>query len=95
MATMFTAQMAVSQTTGRWRLYVVLLGVPVSQWPERDFGHGAAVPTVAERSRALHALGYTFTDGTEWEWTETSDTVDDASSPVRLIASITVGEAAR
>ncbi|OEJ59711.1 hypothetical protein BGM19_18690 [Streptomyces agglomeratus] len=95
MAPTFTAQMAVSQTTGCWRLYVALLGVPVSQWPEHDFGQGAVVPTVAERSRALNALGFTFTDGTEWEWTETSNTVDDAASPVRLIASITVGEVAR
>ncbi|WP_028814731.1 DUF6303 family protein [Streptomyces flavidovirens] len=94
MAATFTAQMTVSQTTGCWRLYVALLGVRAAPWPEHDFGHGAAVPTVAERSRALNALGYTFTDGTEWEWTETSDTVDDAASPVRLIASITVGEAA-
>ncbi|MGX1884443.1 DUF6303 family protein [Streptomyces sp. NPDC055287] len=94
MTATFTAQMAVSQTTGRWRLYVVLLGVPVSQWPEHDFGRGAAVPTVAERSRALNALGYMFTGGTGWEWSETSDTVDDAASPVRLIASVRVREAA-
>ncbi|WP_406302133.1 DUF6303 family protein [Streptomyces sp. NBC_00885] len=88
----FTAQMSASRTSGRWRLYVVLLGVPVSQWPERAFG-SAVVPTVQERSRALNALGYALTDGAQWEWTEDSETPDDPSSAVLLIASVTVREA--
>ncbi|MGW3623202.1 DUF6303 family protein [Streptomyces sp. NPDC000880] len=92
MAGTFTAQMAASWTSGRWRLYVVLPG-PVSQWPEYHFG-GAAVPTVQERSRALNALGYAFTDDTEWDWIEDIAPGDDPASPVRLIASITVREAA-
>ncbi|TQK52887.1 hypothetical protein FBY35_3343 [Streptomyces sp. SLBN-118] len=86
----FKAQLA--NSGGRWCLYVVLLGVPVSQWPERAFG-SAVVPTVQERSRALNALGYVFTDGAEWEWFEDSATFDDPSSAVLLIASVTVREA--
>ncbi|MFF9591852.1 DUF6303 family protein [Streptomyces sp. NPDC014646] len=83
-----TAQ--ISNRGGRWRLYVALMGVPVSQWPEHDFGPTATVPTLAERSRALTTLGYAFTEGAEWEWTEYSETLDDDASPVRLLASIQV-----
>ncbi|MFJ1698967.1 DUF6303 family protein [Streptomyces sp. NPDC088252] len=84
----YTAQ--ISNRAGRWRLYVVLLGVPVSQWPEHDFSPTVTVPTVAERSRALTALGFVFTDDAEWEWTEYSETHGDTTSPVRLLASIRV-----
>ncbi|WP_405629301.1 DUF6303 family protein [Streptomyces sp. NBC_01174] len=83
-----TAQ--VSIRGGRWCLYVVLMGVPVSQWPEHYFGRAVQVPTVDERSRALTALGFVFMDGAEWEWTEYSETPDDDTSPVRLLASIKV-----
>ena len=92
MAATFTAQMAASRTSGRWRLYVVLLSVPVSQWPEHAFG-GPTVPTVQERSRALCALGYVFTDDTEWRWAEDVAPGDDPAAPVRLVASVTVREA--
>lgn len=90
MATTFMAQM--STRRDRWLLYVALLGVPVSQWPEADLGCGE-VPSVRERSRALNALGYTLTDGSEWQWTEASVWPDDPASAVRLIASIEVREA--
>ncbi|MEU0128650.1 DUF6303 family protein [Streptomyces sp. NPDC006289] len=83
-----TAQLSVR--TGSWCLYVALMGVPVSQWPEHDFGPGAVVPPPADRSRALTGLGFVFTDGAEWEWTEYSETPDDDTSPVRLLASIVV-----
>ncbi|MCX4549454.1 DUF6303 family protein [Streptomyces sp. NBC_01500] len=83
-----TAQL--SNSGGRWRLYVVVLEGRVSQWPEYDFGPTAAVPTVAERSRALAGLGFVFTDGAEWEWTEYSETHGDDTSPVRLLASVLV-----
>ncbi|MEU6005906.1 DUF6303 family protein [Streptomyces sp. NPDC047453] len=89
MAAVCTAQMA--RRRGRWRLYVVLFNTPT--WPERDLGGGAAVPTVQQRSRALHALGYALTDGAGWEWTEDSETPDDPTSAVLLIASVTVREA--
>ncbi|MFI6895250.1 DUF6303 family protein [Streptomyces sp. NPDC050256] len=82
-----TAQMSIRG--GRWCLYVVLMGVPVSQWPEHNFGP-ANVPTPAERSRTLAALGFVFTDDAEWEWTEYSETPDDDTSPVRLLASAQV-----
>ncbi|WP_425281753.1 DUF6303 family protein [Streptomyces nitrosporeus] len=75
---------------GRWCLYVALMRVRVSQWPEHDFGPAVQVPTVAERSRALIALGFVFTEGAEWEWTEYSETPDDDTSPVRLLASVQV-----
>ncbi|MCX5110671.1 DUF6303 family protein [Streptomyces sp. NBC_00378] len=83
-----TAQ--ISNRGGRWRLYVVLLGGLVSQWPEHDFGPVVTVPTVAERSRALAALGFVFIDGAEWEWTEDNETHGDDTSPVLLLASIRV-----
>ncbi|MGW6565082.1 DUF6303 family protein [Streptomyces sp. NPDC054975] len=89
MATTFTAHL--SNRQDRWRLYVVLPG-PVSAWPEADLGCGE-VPTVRERSRALNALGYVFTDGAEWQWTESSVWPDDPASAVRLIASVEVREA--
>ncbi|MFC8698613.1 DUF6303 family protein [Streptomyces parvus] len=82
-----TAQL--SSRDGRWTLYVVLLGVPVSQWPEHDFGT-EVVPTPAERSRALTDLGFVLTDGAEWEWEEYPERSDDDTSPVRLLASVRV-----
>ncbi|MET8740313.1 DUF6303 family protein [Streptomyces sp. NPDC004728] len=83
-----TAQ--ISNRGGRWRLYVALMGVPVSQWPEHHFGRTLTVPTAAERSRALTALGFVFIDGTEWEWTECRETHGNDASPVLLLASIRV-----
>lgn len=83
-----SAQM--SNRSGRWRLYVALLGDLVHQWPEHDFGPGPSIPTPAERSRALTALGFVFTDGAEWEWIEYSETHGDDTSPVLLLASIQV-----
>ncbi|MER6613569.1 DUF6303 family protein [Streptomyces xantholiticus] len=91
MAAAFTAQM--SRGRGRWRLYVVLLNT-CAAWPERDLGGRTVVPTVQERSRALNALDYALTEEARWEWTEDSETPNDPSSPVLLIASVTVREAA-
>ncbi|KQX36541.1 hypothetical protein ASD97_20950 [Streptomyces sp. Root63] len=82
-----TAQMSIRE--GGWTLYVVLMGVPVSQWPEHDFGPGN-VPTPTERSRALADLGFAFMGGAEWAWEEYPERPDDDSSPVRLLASVQV-----
>ncbi|MFI1223939.1 MULTISPECIES: DUF6303 family protein [unclassified Streptomyces] len=82
-----TAQMSVRD--GRWTLYVALMGVPVSQWPEHDFGTGV-VPTPAERSRALTGLGFVFTDEAAWVWEEYPERPDDDTSPVLLLASVRV-----
>ncbi|MBK3542461.1 DUF6303 family protein [Streptomyces sp. MBT60] len=82
-----TAQLSIR--TGRWTLYVALMGVPVSQWPEHNFGSGVT-PTPAERSRALTDLGFVFTDGAEWAWEEYPARQDDDTSPVLLVASIKV-----
>ncbi|MGW1332900.1 DUF6303 family protein [Streptomyces rubiginosohelvolus] len=82
-----TAQL--SSRDGRWLLYVVLIGVPVSQWPAHNFGTGVT-PTPAERSRALTDLGFVFIDGAEWAWEECSEKPDGDSSPVRLLASVQV-----
>ncbi|MEV5658147.1 DUF6303 family protein [Streptomyces sp. NPDC052291] len=89
----FTAQMAIGQHTGRWRLYVVVYGVLASEWPEYVF-EGAAVPSVQDRSRALDALGYTFTDRAEWDWTEDYVLGDDPAKAVSLFASARVREVA-
>ncbi|MFH9211441.1 DUF6303 family protein [Streptomyces globisporus] len=82
-----TAQLA--HRDGRWTLYVVLMGVPVSQWPEHDFGP-VGVPTLAERSRVLTGLGFVFMGGAEWAWTEYGMWPDDDTSPVRLLATVQV-----
>ncbi|WP_405912798.1 DUF6303 family protein [Streptomyces sp. NBC_00963] len=84
----YTAQ--ISNRGGRWRLYVVLMDLPVSQWPEHDFGPVASVPTPAERSRVLARFGFVFTGGAGWEWMEYSETLEDDTSPVRLLASVLV-----
>lgn len=89
----FTAQMSQHTRSGLWRLYVVLLGVPGSQWPEYAFRGGARVPTVQERSRALTALGYALTEGAEWRWFEDRMIPGDPGSAVRLVASADVREA--
>ncbi|MFH8787559.1 DUF6303 family protein [Streptomyces roseoverticillatus] len=88
MATLFRAQM--SNCSGRWRLFVVLLGVPVSWWPEADWGRSDPVPAPVERDRALAELGYKTAPGCCWEWFEDSDDPDDPSRPVRLIATVDV-----
>ncbi|MFJ7082804.1 DUF6303 family protein [Streptomyces griseus] len=82
-----TAQLSIR--TGRWTLYVALMGVPVSQWPEHRFGTGVT-PTPAERSRALTDLGFVFTDGAVWVWEEYPEQPGDDTSPVLLLASIRV-----
>lgn len=87
-STEYTAQIS-THHSGGWRLYVALMGVPVSQWPEHDFGPAAVVPTLAERSRALTGLGFAGAEGARWEWEEYSETPDDASA-VGLLASIRV-----
>ncbi|WSU98880.1 DUF6303 family protein [Streptomyces sp. NBC_01023] len=79
-----------SNRGGRWRLYVVVMDLPISQWPEHDFGPASLVPTPAERSRVLTDLGYVFTDDAQWEWTEYSEAHGDDTSPVRLLASVLV-----
>ncbi|MFE2118459.1 DUF6303 family protein [Streptomyces microflavus] len=93
MATKFKAQVSRSTVTGCWRLYVVLFGVPASQWPECDLNPGPEVPSVQARSRALNALGYVFTDGAEWQWAEACSLPDDLDSPVCLFATAEVQEA--
>ncbi|MGW0962329.1 DUF6303 family protein [Streptomyces gelaticus] len=83
-----TAQ--ISNRGGRWRLYVVLMGVPVLHWPEHHFGPAPAVPTAAERSRVLAGFGFVAVGGAEWEWTEYAEMHGDDTSPVLLLASIQV-----
>ncbi|MET9418970.1 DUF6303 family protein [Streptomyces klenkii] len=89
MANLFKAQMA-NRSSGHWHLYVALMGVPVSWWPEADWGRSAPVPTLVERERALAELGYEVAPGCCWEWIEDSDDPDDPSSPVLLIAAVDV-----
>ncbi|MFJ1913181.1 DUF6303 family protein [Streptomyces sp. NPDC088147] len=88
MTATFQAQMA--NNGGRWHAFVVLLPGSVSLWPEHDWYRDAPVPTLTERTQVLAALGYEIAAGAEWEWTESSDVYDDPSSPVLLIATVTV-----
>ncbi|NUV62794.1 DUF6303 family protein [Streptomyces sp. CAI-85] len=81
----FTAQMSMRE--GRWRLYVVLMNT-TDRWPEHRFGPVA--PTFTDRVNALTALGFEPLPEVGWEWTEDTETHDDPSSPVILIATIKV-----
>ncbi|MEV8595656.1 DUF6303 family protein [Streptomyces sp. NPDC052012] len=81
-----TAQMS-SDGSG-WRLYVVLFGK--RDWPTFRWERSGPVPTVAERRRALAELGYEVAPGAVWSWTEDSRDPDDDSTPVLLIAAVTV-----
>ncbi|MEU6535813.1 DUF6303 family protein [Streptomyces sp. NPDC047000] len=81
-----TAQM--SNNGGPWRLYVVLYGEP--RWPEFRWEGTGPVPTVAERRAALAVLGYETTPGAGWSWCEDSRDPDDITTPVLLIAAVTV-----
>ncbi|MDX2601615.1 DUF6303 family protein [Streptomyces caniscabiei] len=85
MADTFTAQMSVCR--GRWRLYVVLLNT-TERWPEYEFG--PTVPTFTDRVNALTVLGFEPLPDAAWEWTEDTETPDDPSSPVLLIAATRV-----
>ncbi|MEV6123864.1 DUF6303 family protein [Streptomyces sp. NPDC052077] len=85
MADMFTAQMSVRR--GRWRLYVVLMNT-TERWPEYEFG--PVVPTFTDRVNALSVLGFEPVPDARWEWTEDTETHDDPSSPVILIAATRV-----
>ncbi|MFE2871863.1 DUF6303 family protein [Embleya sp. NPDC059259] len=84
-----TCKALMSFREGRWRVFVAVPG-RVSLWPEHRFPRGALVPTIAERSRAVNALGFVFTNGAEWEWTEDAEVPGDDASRVRLIAAIRV-----
>ncbi|WP_411113372.1 DUF6303 family protein [Streptomyces sp. 029-5] len=75
---------------GWWHAYVVLPTGSSSLWPEYDWHRDAPVPTVGERAQVLAALGYEVAPGAEWEWCEDSYRPGDPSSPVRLIATVTV-----
>ncbi|CAM5545125.1 DUF6303 family protein [Streptomyces griseomycini] len=81
-----TAQM--SNTGSTWRLYVVLYGEP--DWPTVRWERTGPVPTVAERRAALAALGYEVAPGAAWSWTEDSRDPNNDSTPVLLIAAVTV-----
>ncbi|MFF6808874.1 DUF6303 family protein [Streptomyces sp. NPDC012403] len=81
-----TAQM--SHTGHAWRLYVVLFGE--TDWPTFRWERTGPVPTVAERRHALAALGYEVAPGAVWSWTEDHRDPDDDSTPVALIAAVTV-----
>lgn len=84
----FRAQVA--NNDDQWHVYVVLLGTPVSQWPEHDWHRAAPAPTLAERERALAGMGYEIPPGAEWEWCESSLDPESSASPVTLIGTVTV-----
>ncbi|MFI1382896.1 DUF6303 family protein [Embleya sp. NPDC020886] len=84
-----TCKALMSFHEGRWRVFVAVPGL-VSLWPEHRFPPGVVVPTVAERSRVVNALGFVFTNGAEWEWTEDAETPGDDTSRVLLLAATLV-----
>lgn len=76
----------VTSIFGGWELYVPVDG-PSKDWPEHSFGPSDAIPVLAERVRAVAALGYEITEGAEWEWVELCES---ALTGVHLLASIPV-----
>nr|CAH60141.1 hypothetical protein [Streptomyces tenjimariensis] len=72
---------------GGWEVYVVLHGRRGLEWPAREFGRTAPVPTLNERAAALAALGYEVEDGAVWTWQEHTYGGDER---VRLFASVEV-----
>lgn len=86
---MNTLPAQMSNSGGTWHLYIPLMNTPAA-WPEHIWNRTAAVPTIAERERALNGLGYESAPGDEWSWIEDSDTYGDPTSPVRLIATVSV-----
>ncbi|WP_328894010.1 DUF6303 family protein [Streptomyces sp. NBC_00236] len=79
-----------SNSGGRWSLYVPLMNTTATAWPGHVWNRTAAVPTVLERERVLNGLGYESVPGDEWSWIEDSDIPGDPASPVRLIAAVRV-----
>ncbi|MEW1634501.1 DUF6303 family protein [Streptomyces sp. NPDC093801] len=71
---------------GEWELYVVT-DAPTRDWPFHEFGRTGPVPTLAERTAALTALGYESAQAGEWAWTESQNTFAER---VELTASLTV-----
>ncbi|MGW1517560.1 DUF6303 family protein [Streptomyces sp. NPDC002287] len=71
---------------GEWELYIVT-ATPVRDWPFHEFGRTGPVPTLAERTAALTALGYEPAEGVEWAWRERQN---DFADRVELTASLTV-----
>jgi hypothetical protein len=86
----YQAVLSVSAVTGRWRLFVGVLGT-TDPWPEHDFGVTDA-PSLAARLSALNQLGFEPVEGDEgaqWEWSEGQPGFD---APVELIAGLRVQE---
>lgn len=71
---------------GEWELFVVT-DAPIREWPFHEFGRTGPVPTLAERTAALTALGYESAEGGEWAWTESANSFADR---VELTASLRV-----
>lgn len=86
---MTTLPAQMSDSGGQWHLYVPLLNTP-APWPEHIWPREAVTPTIAERERALNGLGYESAPGNKWSWIEDSDIYGDPTSPVRLIATVSV-----
>lgn len=85
-APVHTAVLSVSPGTGKWRLFVALLGT-TEVWPEHVFT--AEVPTLTARAAALAQLGYEPVANGPWEWEEDGSSPDQ---PVDLLASIKIRE---
>jgi hypothetical protein len=89
---------------GGWRLDVRVPG-PVSGWPTTMFSdRGTTVPTVAERTAALAAVGYRPADPDAehigWSWIEVQESPDEAAyfigvTPVRPLGASQDTEASR
>ncbi|MCX4906954.1 DUF6303 family protein [Streptomyces sp. NBC_00878] len=83
----YQAVLSVSSMTGRWRVFVGVLGT-TDPWPEHDFAVTDA-SSLAARLSALAQLGFEPVEGAEWKWSE-----DQAGfgAPVELIAGLRVRE---
>ncbi|MFF0431842.1 DUF6303 family protein [Streptomyces sp. NPDC004327] len=82
---MHSARLACTRIFG-WELYVVDGSADAKDWPAHDFARQAPIPTLAERTEALAALGYEAA-GSEWEWQELRN---EPTDEVELLASLDV-----
>lgn len=87
MSSQTRAQLVRHHAKRGWLLFVPLPG-NVSEWPEATWST-STVPTIAQRTRALAELGFTYADGHEgWDWVEEEQ--EDDRSRVRLSACASV-----
>lgn len=76
-----------SRSTGVWAVFVPVVDVPSTAWPEYEWPPRVEPPPRGERAEALAALGFALPVGAEWAWQESPGGEDE---PVELVATCPV-----